>query len=543
MPAAGPRPSRPATAPRPAAPADAPAAAPPASRPAGAAAQRIAAGYLKHILTARVYDVARETALDPARNLSRRLGNTVLFKREDQQPVFSFKLRGAYNKMARLPAEALARGVICASAGNHAQGVALAARRLGCRAVVVMPVTTPQVKVDAVMALGAEVLLHGDSYSDAHAHALQLQQAQGLTFVHPFDDPDVIAGQGTVAMEILRQHTGPLDAVFVAIGGGGLISGVAAYIKAVRPEVRVIGVQMADSDAMLRSVRAGRRVVLPEVGLFSDGTAVKQVGAETFRVARALVDDYVVVDTDAVCAAIKDVFEDTRSVLEPAGALAVAGLKAWVQTHKARGRTLVAVTCGANMNFDRLRFIAERAEFGERREALFAVTIPEERGSFRRFCALLGPRSVTEFNYRISDAKVAHVFVGLTLGKRDEAARLARQFQRHGFPTVDLTDDELAKEHVRHMVGGRSELAHDERLLRFQFPERPGALMRFLDALHPGWNVSLFHYRNQGADYGRILVGLQVPPGQEAELADFLRGLDYPWVDESGNPVVALFLR
>ncbi len=506
-------------------------------------ARRIAAGYLQQILTARVYDVARETALEPARVLSRRLANQVLLKREDQQPVFSFKLRGAYNKMVRLDPEALARGVICASAGNHAQGVALAARRLGCRAVIVMPVTTPRLKVDAVQALGGEVVLHGDSYSDAHGHAGALQQAQGLTFVHPFDDPDVIAGQGTVAMEILRQHQGPLDAVFVAVGGGGLISGVAAYIKAVRPEVRVIGVQTVDSDAMLRSVRRGRRVQLDDVGLFSDGTAVKLVGEETFRVARALVDDFVVVDTDAICAAIKDVFEDTRSVLEPAGALGVAAVKQYVQTHRLKGKTFVAITCGANMNFDRLRFVAERAEFGEQREALFAVTIPEERGSFKRFCELLGPRAVTEFNYRISDAKLAHVFVGLAIQRRDEAERIERQFVRQGFATVNLSDDELAKEHVRHMVGGRSELARDERLFRFQFPERPGALMRFLAAMHPGWNISLFHYRNQGADYGRILVGIQVPAGDEAAFDLFLRTLAYPCTEESRNPVVELFLR
>jgi threonine dehydratase len=508
-----------------------------------AAGKRIAATYLQRILTARVYDVARETALEPARNLSRRLANHVLLKREDQQPVFSFKLRGAYNKMVRLSAEALARGVICASAGNHAQGVALAAKRLGSRAVIVMPVTTPRLKVDAVQALGGEVVLHGDSYSDAHGHALQLQHDQGLTFVHPFDDPDVIAGQGTVAMEILRQHQGPLDAVFVAIGGGGLISGVAAYIKAVRPEVRVIGVQTVDSSAMLQSVRKGRRVTLADVGLFSDGTAVKLVGEETFRVARALVDDYVVVDTDAVCAAIKDVFQDTRSILEPAGALGVAAIKQYVAEHKLKGRTFVAITCGANMNFDRLRFVAERAEFGEQREALFAVTIPEERGSFKHFCELLGPRSVTEFNYRISDARVAHVFVGLAIQRRDEAARIAKAFRKQGFATVDLTDDELAKEHVRHMVGGRSELAQDERLFRFQFPERPGALMRFLAAMHPGWNISLFHYRNQGADYGRILVGIQVPAGDEAAFDDFLRTLAYPCTDETRNPVVRLFLQ
>jgi threonine dehydratase len=505
--------------------------------------QRIAADYLKRVLTARVYDVARETPLDAARNLSRRLGNTVLLKREDQQPVFSFKLRGAYNKMVHLSPEQLAAGVICASAGNHAQGVALSAKRLNCRAVIVMPVTTPKLKIDAVAALGGEVVLHGDSFTDAYKHAVQLQAVQGLTFVHPFDDPDVIAGQGTVAMEILRQHQGPIDAVFVAIGGGGLISGVAAYIKAVRPEVRVIGVQTVDSDAMVRSVTAGKRVTLADVGLFSDGTAVKLVGEETFRVTRALVDDYVVVDTDAVCAAIKDVFQDTRSILEPAGALGVAAIKQYVERHKLKGRTLVAITCGANMNFDRLRFVAERAEFGEQREALFAVTIPEARGSFKRFCEAIGPRSVTEFNYRISDQRVAHVFVGLAIAKRDEAERIGRQFSRQGFANVNLTDDELAKEHVRHMVGGRSELARDERLFRFEFPERPGALMRFLAAMHPGWNISLFHYRNQGADYGRILVGIQVPAGDEPGFDEFLRTLSYPFVEETRNPVYGLFLR
>ncbi|MBI5719886.1 MAG: threonine ammonia-lyase, biosynthetic [Burkholderiales bacterium] len=505
--------------------------------------RRIAAEYLQRILTARVYDVARETPLEPARALSRRIGNHVLLKREDQQPVFSFKLRGAYNKMARLDAEALARGVICASAGNHAQGVALAARRLGSRAVVVMPVTTPKLKVDAVHALGGEVVLHGDSYSDAYAHALERQAREGLTFVHPFDDPDVIAGQGTVAMEILRQHQGPLDAVFVAIGGGGLASGVAAYVKALRPEVRVIGVQTVDSDAMIRSVRGGKRVTLGDVGLFADGTAVKQVGSETYRVVRELVDDFIAVDTDAACAAIKDVFLDTRSVLEPSGALAVAAIKQYAETHKLKGCTFVAVTSGANMNFDRLRFVAERAEVGEHREALFAITVPEERGSFKRFCELIGPRSVTEFNYRISDERVAHLFVGLSISRRDEAERIARHFARHGFESVNLTDDELAKEHVRHMVGGRSELAQDERLFRFEFPERPGALMRFLAAMHPGWNISLFHYRNQGADSGRVLVGLQVPAADGREFAGFLRSLAYPFVEETDNPVYRLFLR
>ncbi|HZH05862.1 MAG TPA: threonine ammonia-lyase, biosynthetic, partial [Lautropia sp.] len=377
----------------------------------------------------------------------------------------------------------------------------------------------------------------------AHARAVEIEQKENLTFVHPFDDPDVIAGQGTIAMEILRQHQGPLHAVFVAIGGGGLISGVANYIKAVRPEIRVIGVQMNDSDAMTQSVQAKKRITLEEVGLFSDGTAVKQVGEETFRIARGLVDEFMTVDTDAVCAAIKDVFVDTRSIVEPAGALAVAAIKQYVATHKTRGESYAAILCGANMNFDRLRFVAERAEFGEQREALFAVTIPEERGSFKRFCQLLGPRSVTEFNYRISDQHHAHVFVGVAIQRRDEADRIERQFVKHGFPTVNLTDDELAKEHVRHMVGGRSELARNERLFRFQFPERPGALMRFLEAMHPGWNISLFHYRNQGADYGRILVGLQVPAVDDEAFAGFLRTLAYPFTDESRNPVAALFLQ
>ena len=506
------------------------------------------ADYLRKILTARVYDVAVESPLEPARNLSRRLHNKVLLKREDQQAVFSFKLRGAYNKMAHLTPEQLQRGVICASAGNHAQGVAMAAHRLGARALIVMPVTTPQVKVDAVKGLGGEVVLHGDSYSDAYGRALELEREQGLTFVHPFDDPDVIAGQGTVAMEMLRQHQGPLDAVFVAIGGGGLVAGVGSYIKALRPEVKVIGVQMADSDAMARSVHDGRRVTLPDVGLFSDGTAVKLVGEETYRLARELIDEFVIVDTDAVCAAIKDVFVDTRSIVEPAGAMAVAAIKQYVATHKTRGETYAAILCGANMNFDRLRFVAERAEVGEEREALLAVTIPEERGSFRRFCELIGnlpggPRNVTEFNYRISDERQAHVFVGLTTHGKGESARIAANFTRHGFESLDLTHDDLAKEHIRHMVGGHSPLAQDERLLRFVFPERPGALMKFLSNMRPTWNISLFHYRNQGADYGRILVGLQVPRADDAAFAAFLDTLGYPHVEETDNPVYRLFLR
>jgi threonine dehydratase len=502
--------------------------------------------YLRRILNARVYDVAIETPLERAPQLSARLANTVLLKREDLQPVFSFKLRGAYNKMVNLPPEALKRGVIAASAGNHAQGVALAASKLGCRAVIVMPVTTPQVKIDAVRRRGADVVLHGDSYSDAYTHAVELQKKDKLTFVHPFDDPDVIAGQGTVGMEILRQHhpgeQGPLHAVFVAIGGGGLIAGVGAYIKALQPQIKVIGVQTEDSDAMARSLAAGRRVQLPDVGLFSDGTAVRLVGEETFRLAKLYVDEVITVDTDELCAAIKDVFQDTRSILEPAGALAVAGAKKYVAREKLKGKTLAAIACGANMNFDRLRFVAERAEVGEQREAVFAVTIPEERGSFKRFCALVGARNVTEFNYRIADATDAHVFVGIQVGARKEAGQLAKTFSKAGFPALDLTDDELAKQHVRHLVGGHSVLAKDELLYRFEFPERPGALMKFLTSMSPNWNISLFHYRNQGADYGRILVGIQVPAGEKKQFRGFLAELGYRHWDETGNPAYRLFL-
>ena len=519
--------------------------------PPAQAAPLSATDYLKQVLTARVYDVAIESDLDPARSLSRRLHNKVFLKREDQQPVFSFKLRGAYNKMAHLTPEQLKQGVICASAGNHAQGVALGAHKLGSRAVIVMPTTTPQVKVDAVKALGGEVVLSGDSYSDAYEHAVKLQAAQGLTFIHPFDDPLVIAGQGTIGMEILRQHQGPLHAVFVAIGGGGLISGVGAYIKAVRPEVKVIGVQMRDSAAMAQSVAKGARVDLPDVGLFADGTAVKRVGEETFRVAAQVVDEFITVDTDAVCAAIKDVFIDTRGIVEPSGAMAVAAVKQYVATHRTKGESYVAILSGANMNFDRLRFVAERAEVGEEREALFAVTIPEERGSFRRFCEVIGalpggPRNVTEFNYRISDAAsagLAHVFVGLTTAGKGESPRIAAALERAGFGALDLTHDELAKEHLRYMVGGRSPLAHDERLLRFVFPERPGALMKFLNLMRPSWNISLFNYRHQGADHGQILVGLQVPKADDAAFQRFLTELGYPWIEETGNAAYRLFLN
>ncbi|MEI7970612.1 MAG: threonine ammonia-lyase, biosynthetic [Betaproteobacteria bacterium] len=498
--------------------------------------------YLCRILTAPVYDVAVETPLEKAPNLSARLNNTLLLKREDMQSVFSFKLRGAYNRMVRLSADELARGVICASAGNHAQGVALAARRLGTRAVIVMPVTTPAVKVHAVRARGGEVVLSGDSFDEANAHARELEGRDGLTFVHPFDDPDVIAGQGTIGMEILRQHQGPLHAIFVAIGGGGLIAGIAAYVKRLRPEIRIIGVEPVDSDAMSRSLAAGQRVRLDTVGLFADGVAVKLVGEEPFRICRELVDDIILVGTDDTCAAIKDVFEDTRSILEPAGALAIAGAKAYVEREKLRGQTLVAVACGANMNFDRLRFVAERAEIGERREAVLAVTIPETSGSFRRFCELIGQRSVTEFNYRIAATDRAHVFAGVSVQDRADAGRLIRNLKRHDFDVLDLTDDELAKSHVRHMVGGHSVLAQDELLYRFEFPERPGALMRFLSSMRPDWNISLFHYRNHGADVGRVLVGIQVPPAEMSAFGTFLATIGYRHWDETANPAYRLFL-
>jgi threonine dehydratase len=498
--------------------------------------------YLERVLKARVYDVAVESPLELAPALSKRLKNRLLIKREDLQPVFSFKLRGAYNKMAALPRARLARGVIAASAGNHAQGVALAAQRLGCRAVIVMPVTTPRIKVDAVAARGAEVVLHGDSYADAYTRAVELKRKRRLAFVHPYDDPEVIAGQGTIGMEILRQHPGALDAVFVPVGGGGLISGIAAYVKRVRPRVRVIGVEPVDADAMARSLKAGRRVKLDQVGLFADGVAVKEVGKETFRLCRQFVDDMVLVDTDGMCAAIKDVFEDTRVVLEPAGALAIAGAKAWVERHGVRDRTLVAIASGANTNFDRLRFIAEEAEVGEHREAILAVTIPERPGSFRKFCATLGARNITEFNYRIADSADAHVFVGVEVHAREETAKIVRNLRRHGLQTLDLSDNEMAKTHVRHMVGGRAPFARDELLYRFEFPERPGALMRFLDSMRSDWNISLFHYRNQGADYGRVLVGIQVPRGELGEFRSFLRRLGYPYADETRNPAYKLFL-
>ncbi len=498
--------------------------------------------YLERILTARVYDVAIETPLEAAPNLSARLKNNVLLKREDMQQVFSFKLRGAFNKMARLPKTALRRGVIAASAGNHAQGVALAAQTLGCKATIVMPATTPQIKVQAVVSRGARVVLFGDSYDEAYLHSQEIAKREKLTFVHPYDDPDVIAGQGTIGMEVLRQHTGPIDAIFVAVGGGGLIAGVAAYVKRLRPEIRIIGVEPADADAMYQSLKAGHRVRLAQVGLFCDGVAVKQVGKETFRLCRELVDEVLLVDTDAVCAAIKDVFEDTRSILEPAGALGVAGIKQFVARQRIRDRTLVAINCGANMNFDRLRFVAESAELGEQREAILAVTIPERPGSFKKFCALLGPRNITEFNYRYADSKEAHVFAGVQVHDRKESARLVKMLQKEGFRALDLSGDEMAKLHVRHMVGGRAPQATNEIVYRFEFPERPGALMKFLDAMSKGWNISLFHYRNHGADHGRVLVGMQVPPEDKHAFKAFLDKVGYRWWEETDNPAYRLYL-
>lgn len=498
--------------------------------------------YLVQILTARVYDVAQETPLDIAPNLSTRLNNTLLLKREDMQSVFSFKLRGAYNKMANLPPDRLKQGVIAASAGNHAQGVALGARRLGTQAIIVMPETTPQVKIDAVKAHGGHVVLYGETFDEAYSHARQLEAEKGLAFIHPFDDPHVIAGQGTIGMEILRQYQQPIHAIFVAIGGGGLISGIAAYVKRIRPEIKIIGVEPVDADAMYQSLKLGKRVRLSQVGLFADGVAVREVGEETFRLCQHYVDDIILVGTDDTCAAIKDVFEDTRSIVEPAGALAIAGAKAYVEREQIQGQTLVAVACGANMNFDRLRFVAERAELGEQREAIFAVTIPEERGSLRKFCDGIGRRNLTEFNYRIADERIAHIFVGVQIENRADAQRMVQTFEANGFKTLDLTDDELTKLHLRHMVGGHSPLANNEQLYRFEFPERPGALMKFVSSMSPNWNISLFHYRNNGADYGRILVGMQVPPDEMSAWQAFLEGLGYRYWDERQNPAYKLFL-
>jgi threonine dehydratase len=498
--------------------------------------------YLERILTAQVYAVAVETPLDPLPLLSARLGNRVLLKREDQQATFSFKLRGAYNKMAALGAANLSRGVVAASAGNHAQGVALAARALGCSARIVMPATTPRIKRDAVAALGADVVLHGDTYDEAQVEALRVAEQTRRVFIHPYDDADVIAGQGTVAMEVLRQHPEPIEAIFVPVGGGGLIAGIAAYTKRVRASIQVIGVEPDDAASMRASLDAGRPVALDHVGLFVDGVAVKKVGEETFRICKDLVDDVILVDTDAICAAIKDVFEDTRTILEPAGALSVAGMKAWAASSGIRERAVVAIASGANMNFDRLRHVSERAELGEEREAILAVRIPERPGTLRAFCAALGRRNITEFNYRYADDSRALVFVGVSVDSRTEVAGLVEQLGGEGFEASDLSDDETAKLHVRHMVGGHAPGANNELVYRFEFPERPGALVRFLESMSRAWNISLFHYRNHGTDYGRVLIGIQVPPEDHGEFRAFLSRLGYPYEDETQNPAVRLFL-
>ena len=497
---------------------------------------------LHDILTSRVYDVARETPLDAAVGMSSRLDNDVLLKREDLQPVFSFKLRGAYNKIASLDQTGRARGIITASAGNHSQGVAYSARKLGLRAVIVMPQTTPLIKVDAVRALGAEVVMAGDSYPEAQEHCDRMTAETGMTFIHPFDDPLVIAGQGTIGAEIL-QHTRQPAAVFVPVGGGGLIAGIAGYVKSLQPDVKVIGVEPYEADAMYRSLAKGGRVELDHVGIFADGVAVRRVGELTFEIARETVDEVVRVSNDEMCAAIKDIFDDTRTVMEPAGALALAGLKAWVAREGARDQSLVAIASGANINFDRLRFVAERAEVGEAREALLAVTIPERRGAFREFCATIGRRVVTEFNYRLSDRQVAHIFVGLAVQSREDATALAELLASKGYEVVNLTDNEMAKLHVRHMVGGRAPEVHDERLCRFEFPERPGALVNFLDKLANRWNISLFHYRNHGADFGRVLTGLEVPDAELSDLRAFLEALGYQYVVETDNPAYRFFLQ
>ena len=500
--------------------------------------------YLERILRANVYDVARETPLEPMRLLSEELGRTVLLKREDLQPVFSFKARGAYNKISRLEADARARGVVCASAGNHAQGVALAARKLGIRAVVVMPATTPRIKSEAVARLGASVVHHGVSVEDAFLRARRLADDEGLAFVHPFEDEDVIAGQGTIGLEILRQRGADIDAIFVPVGGGGLIAGIAAYVKTLWPGIRIVGVEPEDAASMRAALDAGRPVRLESVGLFADGVAVHSVGEETFRIAAACVDDVVLVGIDEICAAILDIYQDTRSVAEPAGALALAGLKACAGEPRGRGGAQVAILSGANVNFDRLRHIAERAEIGREREALFAVTIDERPGSLRRFCEVVGKRAITEFNYRYADSESARIFVGLELQRgAEERRRLLDTLRAAAFPVVDMTDNELAKLHVRYMVGGPGGAGLGERLYRFHFPERPGALLAFLERVGARWNISLFHYRNHGSAFGRVLMGLQVAPAAGAEFEAFLGTLDFPCIEETGNPAYRLFLE
>jgi threonine dehydratase len=520
--------------------------------------QDIAIKYIPLILTSKVYDIAIETPLEQAKQLTAKLNNNVYFKREDLQPVFSFKIRGAYNKIAHLTQKEREAGIIAASAGNHAQGVAISAAKLGIKAFIVMPVTTPQLKISAVKRFGKQfvtVVLHGESYSDSYKHALELQQQHNLVFIHPFDDPYVIAGQGTVAMEIVKQFAQfsstddipstdkKIDAIFVGIGGGGLVSGVASYIKSIAPHIKIIGMQTVDSNAMQQSINANTNVVLNDVGLFSDGTAVKRVGDLTLEIAKQLIDEIITVDTDEICASIKEIFEDTRSIVEPAGALAVAGIKKYIQKYKCKNQNLISINCGANMNFDRLAFVAERAQIGEAKEAIFAISIPEERGSFKRFCDLLGQHHITEFNYRYaSEDKEAHIFVGIQVQDIEDISLLEQSFKNANLKALNLTHDELAKLHIRHMVGGRAD-AENEKLLRFVFPERPGALMKFLLNMEPNWNISLFHYRNHGADYARVLVGMQVPPQDNDKLGKFLQDIEYPYTDETEHAAYKLFLK
>ncbi len=498
---------------------------------------------IKRILTARVYDVAIETPLERARHLSARLENEIFLKREDLQPVFSFKLRGAFNRMFLLTPEERLHGVVAASAGNHAQGVALSGSRLGIQTTIVMPKTTPEIKIKAVESFGGKAVLHGSSYDEAYAHARELEREQHMTFIHPFDDLEVIAGQGTIGMELLRQHSGPIEAVFLCVGGGGLIAGVGSYLKYLYPNIKVIGVEHEEAPTLYTSLKAGERVQLAQVGNFADGAAVKLIGEQTFEIARAVVDEVILVTTDETCAAIKDVFEDTRTLLEPAGALSVAGLKKYIAQHELKGKHLIAVASGANINFDRMRHVAERAELGEGREMLLAVTIPERPGSFREFCHAISNRPITEFNYRYADARDAQVFAGVKIsGGKQEREKLLKDLQAKGYPVIDLTDNEVAKIHLRYMVGGHSNGAKDEVLYRFMFPERPGALLHFLTSMSGGWNISLFHYRNHGSDFGRVLVGIQVPPNERHEFATFLDNLGYEYWDETDNPAYQRFL-
>ncbi|WP_269085682.1 threonine ammonia-lyase, biosynthetic [Pseudomonas sp. BMS12] len=499
--------------------------------------------YVKKILTSRVYDVAVETPLQPARQLTERLGNQILLKREDLQPVYSFKIRGAYNKLAQLSPEELERGVVTASAGNHAQGLALAAKHLGVKATIVMPRTTPELKVQGVRSRGGKVVLHGDAFPEALAHSLKLVEEKGYTYIHPYDDPLVIAGQGTAAMEILRQQPGQLDAIFVPVGGGGLIAGIAAYVKYLRPEIKVIGVEPDDSNCLQAAMAAGERVVLPTVGLFADGVAVAQIGQHTFDICKQYVDEVITVSTDEICAAIKDIYDDTRSITEPAGALSVAGIKKYVEREGISGQVLVGIDSGANVNFDRLRHVAERAELGEKREAIIAVTIPERPGSFKAFCEAIGKRQITEFNYRYHTDREAHIFVGVqTHPENDPRQALVDTLREQGFPVLDLTDNELAKLHIRHTVGGHAAAVADEVVLRFEFPERPGALFNFLNRLGGRWNITMFHYRNHGAADGRVLAALQVPAEEREQIPAALDAIGYPYWDETDNPAYKLFL-